>query len=110
MNSFIYCQPDEEDFQYRLRLWKSRELWDYLQLDWKEDDMPNEMTQKILAFKQQLYRMSEAEIDAEGEYYRNYLKTTEMAHEIVWCHIYFKHLADRKAELQMEIAMKSFTM
>lgn len=110
MNSFIYCQPDEEDFQYRLRLWKSRELWDYLQLDWKEDDMPNEMTQKILAFKQQLYRMSEAEIDAEGQYYRNYLTTTEMAHEITWCHIYFKHLADRKAELQMEIAMESFTM
>jgi hypothetical protein len=110
MDNFIYQQPNEEDFDYRLRLWRSRELWDYLQIEWEEDFMPNEMTQKILAFKQQLYKMTEEEIDAEDQYYRNYLKTTELPHEIAWCHIYFKHLADRKNEMLMEKAMEEMMM
>ena len=110
MDSFIYCQPGEEDFEYRLRLWKSRELWDYLQINWKEEDMPNMMTQKIIVMKQQLYRMSEDDIVAEKAYYQEYLTTTDQSHEVVWCQMYFRHLADRKAELQMEIAMDTFTM
>ena len=110
MVNFIHRQPNEEDFDYRLRLWRSRELWDYLQIEWEEDLMPNDMTQKILAFKKQLYKMSEEEIDEEEWYYRQYLTKTEAPHEIAWCHIYFKHLADRKNEMQMEHAMESMMM
>jgi hypothetical protein len=38
------------------------------------------------------------------------LTTTDKSHEVVWCQMYFRHLADRKAELQMEIAMDNFAM
>lgn len=113
MDSFIYRYESEEEFDYRLRLWKSRELWDYIQIDWKEEHMPNEMAIKMLNFKQQVYAMSEDEIDAETAYYEAEMKTTnfeDVPHEYVWCQMYFIHLADRKAELQMEIAMETFTM
>ena len=113
MNSFIYRYDHEEEFAYRLRLWTSRELWDYIQIDWKEENMPNEMAVKMLEFKKQVYGMSESEIDTEVLYYRDYMKATnftDVPHEYVWCQMYFHHLADRKAELQMEIAMKDFAM
>lgn len=113
MDSFIYRYENEEEFAYRLRLWTSRELWDYIQIDWKEENMPNEMACKMLEFKQRVYAKTEAEIDEDTASYRSYMKTTTfegVPHEYVWCQMYLIHLADRKNELQMEVAMDSLMM
>jgi hypothetical protein len=111
MDAFIYRQWNENEIDYRLRIWQSRELWDYLQVEWDEDKMPNEMTQKMLEMKHQVYAMSVQEIDEEVLGTKNFMETINrltVPHEYVWCQMYIIHLSERKTELQMEIAMKTF--
>ena len=65
MEQFIIRDPKETENEYRVRVWKSRELWDYIQIEWKEEDMEEEMMEKMLEMKHKVYRMDLEDIDIE---------------------------------------------
>jgi hypothetical protein len=111
MSEPIFPLPNEDDITYRLRIWRSTELWDYLKLEWEEDMMPNEMTAKLLVLKQQVYAMTIAEIDEEAAANIKLMNSgTLESHHWQWSQMYIKHLADRKNEIEMEKALKAFTL
>lgn len=109
MEEFIYRKPNEEENEYRLRIWKSRELWDSIEIEWKEDDIENYVMQKMLAMKQQVYAMNLDDIDKEIEDTIKFMPTIDVQikpHEYIWCEMYIYYLKERKTEFQMEVGMK----
>ena len=111
MEQIINKKPNESENEYRLRIWKSRELWDYVQLDWKEEDIDEKdyMMEKMLEMKHQVYRMDLKEIDKEVKdtlYFMETLDRSTREHEYVWCQMYIVYLKERKTEFQMEVGMK----
>ena len=111
MSEPIFPLPNEDDITYRLRIWRSTELWDYLKLEWEEDMMPNEMVGKLLKLKQEVYAMSVAEIEEEGRKNIELMNSGALpSHHWQWSQMYLKHLNDRKNEIEMENALKAFTL
>ena len=109
----IYQRQNEDDTTYRLRIWQSTELWDFLKLEWDENDMPNEMTTKMLRNKKYVYGLSIVEINEEVERMVDYMKSQDFRsapHYYVWAQMYIKHLTDRKNEIQMEESLKLFQL
>ena len=109
MEQFVIRDPKETENSYRLRVWKSRELWDYVQIDWKEKDMEDYMMEKMLEMKHQVYRMDIDDIDKEVKdtlYKMGILDRSTREHEYIWCEVYIEYLKERKDELKMEVGMK----
>ena len=109
MEQFIIRDPKESENEYRVRVWKSRELWDYVQIEWKEDDMEEEMMEKMLEMKHHVYRMDQSDIDNEIKdkiYEMGTIDRSTREHEYIWCEVYIEYLKDRKDELKMEVGMK----
>ena len=52
MEQFIIRDPKETENEYRVRVWKSRELWDYVQIEWKEEDMEDGQREDDIEEKQ----------------------------------------------------------
>jgi hypothetical protein len=115
MERIIKRQRTETEIDYRLRIWKSRELWDYIQLEWKEEEIGDEeyMMEKMLEMKRQVHRMDEDDIDREVkstiEYMRELDRSTK-EHEYIWCEMYIEYLKERKDELHIEVGMKRCRM
>ena len=109
MEQFIIRDPKESENEYRVRVWKSRELWDYVQIEWKEDDMEDYMMEKMLEMKHQVYRMDLEDIDKEVKDTIEFMGTLDRStreHEYIWCQMYIYYLGERKTEFQMEVGMK----
>lgn len=109
MEQFIIRDPKESENEYRLRVWKSRELWDYVQIDWKEKDMEDYMMEKMLEMKHHVYRMDQSDIDNEIKDKITFMRTLDRStreHEYIWCEVYIEYLKERKDELKMEVGMK----
>lgn len=111
MDQFVIRDPKESENEYRVRVWKSRELWDYVQLDWKEEDIDEEeyMMIKMLQMKHQVYRMDEGDIDKEVKDTITFMESLDRStreHEYVWSQMYIYYLTERKTEYQMEVGMK----
>ena len=111
MEQFIIRNPKESENEYRVRVWKSRELWDYIQIEWKEEDIDEEeyMMRKMLEMKHQVYRMDLEDIDKEVKdtlYKMGTLDRSKLEHEYIWCQMYIVYLKERKTEFQMEVGMK----
>jgi hypothetical protein len=115
MDRIIKKQRTETENEYRLRIWKSRELWDYVQLEWKEEDIDDDeyMMEKMLEMKHQVYRMDEDELDKEVKDTIVFMKTLDRStkeHEYIWCEMYIEYLKERKDELHIEVGMKRCRM
>jgi hypothetical protein len=114
MDQFIKKRRTETDIEYRLRIWKSRDLWEYVKLEWKEKDVGNEeMLEKMLEMKRQVHRMDEDDIDREVKGTIEFMKTIDRSikeHEYIWCEMYIEYLKERKEELEMEVGMKRCRM
>ena len=109
MEQFIIRDPKESENEYRVRVWKSRELWDYVQIEWKEEDMEEEMMEKMLEMKHHVYRMDQSDIDNEIKDKITFMRTLDRStreHEYIWCEVYIEYLKERKDELKMEVGMK----
>jgi hypothetical protein len=109
MDRLIKKRRTENEIEYRLRIWKSRELWDYIKIEWKEDDMEEEMMEKMLEMKHQVYRMDLEDIDREVQGTIEFMGTLDRStreHEYIWCQYYIEYLKERKIEFQMEVGMK----
>jgi hypothetical protein len=109
MDRLIKKRRTENEIEYRLRIWKSRELWDYIKIEWKEDDMEEEMMEKMLEMKHQVYRMDLEDIDREVQGTIEFMETLDRStreHEYIWCQYYIEYLKERKIEFQMEVGMK----
>jgi len=73
--------------------------------------MPNEMVGKLLRAKQEVYAMTIAEIEEEAKKNIEYINTPgALPHHWHWSQMYLKYLADRKNEIEMEKALKAFTL
>jgi hypothetical protein len=115
MDQFVIRDPKESENEYRVRVWKSRELWDFVQLDWKEEDIDEEeyMMIKMLQMKHQVYRMDEGDIEKEVKDTITFMESLDRStreHEYVWSQMYIYYLTERKTEYQMEVGMKRFRM
>jgi hypothetical protein len=114
MDQFIKKRRTESEIEYRLRIWKSRDLWEYVKLEWKEKDIHNEeMLEKMLEMKRQVHRMDEDDIDREVKGTIEFMKTIDRSikeHEYIWCEMYIEYLKERKEELEMEVGMKRCRM
>jgi hypothetical protein len=115
MERIIKKQRTETENEYRLRIWKSRELWDYVQLEWKEEDIDDDeyMMEKMLEMKRQVHRMDEDDIDKEVRDTILFMKTLDRStkeHEYIWCEMYIEYLKERKDELHIEVGMKRCRM
>ena len=115
MERIIKRQRTETEIDYRLRIWKSRELWDYVQLEWKEEDIDDEeyMMEKMLEMKHQVYRMDEEDLDKEVKSTIEFMKIIDRStkdHEYIWCEMYIEYLMERKDELHIEVGMKRCRM
>ena len=115
MDRIIKKQRTETENEYRLRIWKSRELWDYVQLEWKEEDIDDEeyMMEKMLEMKRQVHRMDEDDIDREVKSTIEYMRALDRStkdHEYIWCEMYIEYLKERKDELKIEVGMKRCRM
>jgi hypothetical protein len=114
MDQFIKKRRTETEIKYRLRIWKSRDLWEYVKLEWKEKDIRNEeMLEKMLEMKRQVHRMDEDDIDREVKCTIEFMKTIDRSikeHEYIWCEMYIEYLKERKEELEMEVGMKRCRM
>ncbi len=111
MDQFVIRDPKESENEYRVRVWKSRELWDYIQIEWKEKDIDEEeyMMRKMLEMKHQVYRMDLDDIDKEVKdtlYKMGTLDRSKLEHEYIWCQMYIVYLTERKDEMKMEVGMK----
>ena len=119
MERFIKKRRTETEINYRLRIWKSKDLWEYVKIEWKKEDVKNEdakseeMMEKMLQMKHHVYRMDEDDIDREVkgtiESMKNIDRSTK-EHEYIWCEMYIEYLNERKDELQMEVGMKRCRM
>jgi hypothetical protein len=115
MDRIIKRQRTETEIDYRLRIWKSRELWDYVQLEWKEEEIGDEeyMMEKMLEMKRQVHRMDEDDIDKEVKDTILFMKTLDRStkeHEYIWCEMYIEYLKERKDELHIQVGMKRCRM
>ena len=115
MERIIKRQRTETEIDYRLRIWKSRELWDYVQLEWKEEEIGDEeyMMEKMLEMKRQVHRMDEDDIDREVKSTIEFMRTLDRStkdHEYIWCEMYIEYLKERKDELHIEVGMKRCRM
>jgi hypothetical protein len=115
MDRIIKKQHNETENEYRLRIWKSRELWDYVQLEWKEEEIDDEeyMMEKMLEMKRQVHRMDEDDIDKEVKDTILFMKTLDRStkeHEYIWCQMYIEYLTERKDELHIQVGMKRCRM
>jgi hypothetical protein len=115
MDRIIKKQRNETENEYRLRIWKSRELWDYVQLEWKEEEIDDEeyMMEKMLEMKRQVHRMDEDDIDKEVKDTILFMKTLDRStkeHEYIWCQMYIEYLTERKDELHIQVGMKRCRM
>lgn len=115
MERIIKRQRTETEIDYRLRIWKSRELWDYVQLEWKEEEIGDEeyMMEKMLEMKRQVHRMDEDDIDREVKSTIEFMRTLDRStkeHEYIWCEMYIEYLKERKDELKIEVGMKRCRM
>jgi hypothetical protein len=115
MERIIKKQRTETENEYRLRIWKSRELWDYVQLEWKEEEIDDEeyMMEKMLEMKRQVHRMDKDDIDKEVKDTILFMKTLDRStkeHEYIWCEMYIEYLKERKDELHIEVGMKRCRM
>lgn len=115
MDRIIKKKRTETENEYRLRIWKSRELWDYVQLEWKEEDIDDEeyMMEKMLEMKRQVHRMDEDDIDREVKSTIEFMRTLDRStkdHEYIWCEMYIEYLKERKDELHIEVGMKRCRM
>jgi len=115
MERIIKRQRNESEIDYRLRIWKSRELWDYVQLEWKEEEIGDEeyMMEKMLEMKRQVHRMDEDDIDREVKSTIEYMRALDRStkeHEYIWCEMYIEYLKERKDELHIEVGMKRCRM
>lgn len=115
MERIIKRQRTETEIDYRLRIWKSRELWDYVQLEWKEEEIGDEeyMMEKMLEMKRQVHGMDEDDIDKEVKSTIEFMKTIDRSikeHEYIWCEMYIEYLKERKDELHIEVGMKRCRM
>lgn len=119
MDRIIKKQRTETETDYRLRIWKSRELWDYVQLEWKKEDVKNEdakseeMMEKMLEMKRQVHRMDEEDLDKEVKSTIEFMKSIDRStkdHEYIWCEMYIEYLKERKDELHIEVGMKRCRM
>ena len=115
MDRIIKKQRTETENEYRLRIWKSRELWDYVQLEWKEEDIDDDeyMMEKMLEMKHQVYRMDEEDLDKEVKSTIEFMKSIDRStkdHEYIWCEMYIEYLMERKDELHIEVGMKRCRM
>lgn len=113
MDRFIKKRRTETDNEHRLRVWKSRDIWEYVKLEWKEKDMKKLIIRKILEMKRQVYRMDEDDIDREVKGTIEFMKDIDRGtkeHEYKWCEMYIEYLTERKDELQMEVGMKRCRM
>ena len=115
MDRIIKKQRTETENDYRLRIWKSRELWDYVQLEWKEEDIDDDeyMMEKMLEMKHQVHRMDKDDIDKEVKDTILFMKTLDRStkdHEYIWCEMYIEYLKERKDELHIEVGMKRCRM
>ena len=115
MDRFIIRDPKESENDYRLRVWKSREVWDYVQIDWKEQHIKKKeyMMKKMLQMKKQVYGMDIDKIDktiAESIYDMERFDLNTQKHEYVWHEFYIMYLTERKDELQIEVGMKRCRM
>ena len=109
MEQFIIRDLKESENEYRLRVWKSREVWDYVQIEWKEDNMKDYMMEKMLQMKKQIYSFGIDKIDetiAESIYDMGRFDRSTQDHEYVWHEYYIEYLKERKDELKMEVGMK----
>ena len=115
MERIIKRQRTETEIEYRLRIWKSRELWDYVQLEWKEEEIGDEeyMMEKMLEMKRQVHRMDEDDIDREVKSTIEYMRALDRStkeHEYIWCEMYIEYLKERKDELHIQVGMKRCRM
>jgi hypothetical protein len=115
MDRIIKKQCTETETDYRLRIWKSRELWDYVQLEWKEEEIDDEeyMMEKMLEMKRQVHRMDEDDIDKEVKdtiLFMKMLDRSTKEHEYIWCEMYIEYLKERKDELHIQVGMKRCRM
>lgn len=114
MDQFIKKRRTESEIEYRLRIWKSRDLWEYVKLEWKEKDIRNEeMLEKMLEMKRQVHRMDEDDIDKEVKSTIEFMRTIDRStkeHEYIWCEMYIEYLKERKDELHIQVGMKRCRM
>jgi hypothetical protein len=114
MEQFIIRDPKETEYEYRLRVWKSKDLWEYVKIEWKKEDVDDEeMMEKMLEWKHHVYRMDEDDIDKEIKDKIHEMGTIDRStkdHEYKWCEMYIEYLNDRKDELKMEVGMKRCRM
>jgi hypothetical protein len=115
MDRIIKKKRTETEIDYRLRIWKSRELWDYVQLEWKEEEIDDDeyMMERMLQMKRQVHRMDEDDLDKEVKGTIEFMKTIDRStkeHEYIWCEMYIEYLKERKDELHIEVGMKRCRM
>jgi hypothetical protein len=111
MEQFVIRDPKETENEYRVRVWKSRELWDYVQIDWKYKDIDKKqyMMKKMLKMKKRVYSFELDKIDKEIKdtiYNMGQLDLKTEQHLYVWSQYYIEYLNERKIEFQMEVGMK----
>ena len=115
MDQFIKKRRNESEIEYRLRIWKSKDMWEYVKLEWKEQDIDDEeyMIEKMLEMKRQVHRMDEDDIDREIKGTIVSMKNIDRStkeHEYIWCEMYIEYLKERKDELHIEVGMKRCRM
>jgi len=114
MDQFIKKRRTETEINYRLRIWKSKDLWEYVKLEWKKEDVDDEeMMEKMLEMKRQVHRMDEDDIDKEVKDTILFMKTLDRStkeHEYIWCEMYIEYLKERKDELHIQVGMKRCRM
>ena len=114
MDRFIKKRRTESEIDYRLRIWKSKDMWEYVKLEWKEKDIGDEeMIEKMLEMKHHVYRMDEDDIDRTVKDTITFMESLDRStreHEYIWCQMYIEYLNERKDELQMEVGMKRCRM
>jgi len=114
MDRFIKKRRTESEIDYRLRIWKSKDLWEYVKIEWKKEDVDDEeMMEKMLEMKHHVYRMDEDDIDRTVKDTITFMESLDRStreHEYIWCQMYIEYLKERKDELQMEVGMKRCRM
>jgi len=119
MDRFIKKRRTETEINYRLRIWKSKDLWEYVKIEWKKEDVKNEdakseeMMEKMLQMKHQVYRMDEEDLDREVKSTIEFMRALDRStkdHEYIWCEMYIEYLKERKDELHIEVGMKRCRM
>jgi len=114
MDQFIIRDLKESEIEYRLRIWKSKDLWEYVKIEWKKEDVDDEeMMEKMLEMKHHVYRMDEDDIDRTVKDTITFMESLDRStreHEYVWSQMYIEYLIERKDELHIQVGMKRCRM